>query len=111
MFKRVISETGQELWYKDGKLTAKKYIPQEDIDRYEKPIEKPTIVFTKTEVPENKPKTYSGCIFCGGAVESQRSCMIGEDVINVKLCGGCYYEKTLGEVVQKVNKEKLNGRI
>jgi hypothetical protein len=106
MFKRVISEKGQEMWYKDGKLTAKKYVPEEDIKKYEE---------TKEELPDVKEEPALPprkiCIICGEPEENQRTVRIDEESISVKLCGDCYYSITLGEIVQKVKKEKENGRI
>lgn len=100
MFKRTVTKKGQELWYKDGKLTAKKHVPIEEIEKY---IVKDTLenagVFTTstTTVP-------AGCVMCGAPIEYQRAVNVNGEQKTIQLCGDCYYTKTLGEIVGKIKK-------
>jgi len=109
MYKRVVSNKGQEMWYKDGKLTAKKYVPQEEI---EKEVVKDELVNNGVQ-PENveisiptAPWEKSGCLICGGPVEYQRFATVDGEAITIKLCGDCYYTRTLGEMIGKIKKMK-----
>jgi hypothetical protein len=104
-YKRVITKKGQELWYKDGKLTAKKYVPQEEIENQNKASIKEVSEAVEITVPTPAWDT-SGCLVCGGPVEYQRFATIDDEAVTIKLCGDCYYTRTLGEMIGKIKKMK-----
>lgn len=110
MYKKVITKRGQELWYKDGKMTSKKYVPIEEIEKQEV---KDTLVNNGVQPePQEEPQVTGprGCIICGGPAEYQRFATIDGEAVTIKLCGDCYYTRTLGEMVGKIKKEKNDGR-
>lgn len=79
--KKVINKkTGKPMYYKDGKLISAKEIPMEE----------------KTK----------GCLFCDTPTEFQRNVAFKDTRIDVKLCANCYFIKTLGEIVERLNKKE-----
>lgn len=69
----------------------------------EKEIEEVKEVVTEAGMAPEEP---TGCIICGGPAETVRFAMINDEAVQLKLCGNCYINSTLGEAVGKYKKMK-----
>lgn len=127
----VVSKTGKEMYYLDGKLVSKKTIPADELaklsgetqmDTVQPVVEQPTQmdeavgIFTRDEdgldEPEEEDKSSLSqplpefprkCVFCGKDGTHTRPFQTR----SVYLCEGHYLTTTLGEVAQAVKEKGL----
>jgi hypothetical protein len=99
-YKMIVGKNGREIWFKDGKIVSKKDVPAEEI---EKDADKYQEEVNEQVVKENK---MTGCVSCGAPADTKRVAMVDGEMVDILLCGSCYYTTTLGEAVGKYKKAK-----